>query len=58
MTDFFKVDYGYGVWDGNYLVKRFKTLEEAKWFAKGKFLKVKKFNYIDWSNYEEALIWS
>ena len=41
MSDFARVDYEYGVWDGDYLVRRFKTLEEAKWFADSKFLKVK-----------------
>ena len=55
MTGFVKVDYEYGVYDGDYLVRRFKTLDEARWFADGKHLKVKKFNFIDWDNFEPAL---
>lgn len=52
---FYKQDYLYGVYDlDGYLIRRFKTLDEAKWFADGKHLKVKKFNFIDWSNYEPA----
>lgn len=54
MNDFAKVDYEYGVYDGDYLVRRFKTLDEARWFADGKYLKVKKFNFIDWNNFEPA----
>ena len=55
MSDFARVDYEYGVWDGDYLVRRFKTLEEAKWFADSKFLKVKKFNFIDWNIYQKRI---